>query len=77
MFEIEKIVAKDKRGFYKEVNSYLEALLEGESDWMAGISMPLLCYITPWRILTGLVFIFIRIKNWCWVLFMANRHVSG
>jgi len=38
VFEIEKIVAKDKRGFYKEVNSYLEALLEGESDWMAGIS---------------------------------------
>lgn len=38
MFEIMKINAEDKRGFYKELNTYLTGLLEGERDWLSGIS---------------------------------------
>ncbi|NLN41095.1 MAG: GAF domain-containing protein, partial [Clostridiales bacterium] len=38
MFQFEKISTKDKKSFYKELNGYLESLLDGEPDWLAGIS---------------------------------------
>ncbi len=38
MFVIEKISGEDKTEFYKELNTYLEGLLEGETDWLAGMS---------------------------------------
>ncbi|NMA83882.1 MAG: GAF domain-containing protein [Epulopiscium sp.] len=38
MFTGEKINAKDQNEFYKELNMYLKALIEDESDWLAGIS---------------------------------------
>lgn len=38
MFQFEKIKVKDKKSFYKELNGYLESLLDGEPDWLAGIS---------------------------------------
>ncbi|MFY9177163.1 MAG: GAF domain-containing protein [Caldicoprobacterales bacterium] len=38
MFEFEKIKARDKKSFYKELNTYLTGLLDGEPDWLAGIS---------------------------------------
>lgn len=38
MFEIEAISGEDKTEFYRELNGYLEGLLEGEPDWLAGMS---------------------------------------
>lgn len=38
MFQIDKISAENKVEFYRELNSYLEGLLDGEPDWLAGIS---------------------------------------
>lgn len=38
MFQFDKISTKDKKSFYKELNGYLESMLDGEPDWLAGIS---------------------------------------
>ena len=38
MFVIEKIPGEDKTEFYRELNTYLEGLLEGQTDWLAGMS---------------------------------------
>lgn len=38
MFQFHKISTKDKKSFYKELNGYLESMLDGEPDWLAGIS---------------------------------------
>ena len=38
MFQFENIRAKDKGSFYKELNGYLASMLDGEPDWLAGIS---------------------------------------
>lgn len=38
MFETAKISIGDKTEFYKELNDYLTGLLEGETDWLAGMA---------------------------------------
>lgn len=38
VFQFHKISTKDKKSFYKELNGYLESMLDGEPDWLAGIS---------------------------------------
>lgn len=38
MFEIKKTSYKTKTEFYNELNSSLEGLINGESDWLANIS---------------------------------------
>ena len=38
MFVIEKIPGEDKTEFYRELNTYLEGLLEGQTNWLAGMS---------------------------------------
>lgn len=38
MFKGDRIQTKEKESFYEELNTYLRGLLDGESDWLAGIS---------------------------------------
>ena len=50
MFVIEKIPGEDKTEFYRELNTYLEGLLEGQTDWLAGMSNASSYCIRPWII---------------------------
>ena len=44
MFEIEKISGEDKTEFYKELNTYLEGLLEGRRiGWRVCPTLPPYC----------------------------------
>lgn len=38
MFEVKEINARNKSELYSQINAYLKALLEDETDWLAGIS---------------------------------------